>query len=170
MTTIRPCWKKLEFKTLNWIICYLSSIQCSKTVSIFLVSLILIKISFRIFNLNWFKTISNIILMSWKVWEKMKLWGFALRWPCDLQARSQSVKVVYSHRSQWCLCAWQTSKKKLFKSLHVMSNDKVFATQDGRTPGQAVGWTDTAHYIDPYIFNSINLYYLQGEIHLWHQE
>ena len=44
-------------------------------------------------------------------------------------------------------------KKKSLKSLRVMSNINVFATQrrtDGRLGGRPNGWANMTHYIDPY--------------------
>ena len=40
-------------------------------------------------------------------------------------------------------------KKNWLKSLHLMSNAKVIATQDSRTGGRPAGRTNTTHYLDP---------------------
>ena len=101
------------------------------------------------FNLNCFNTISNFILISWKVWEKMESRGFALRWPHDPHPRSRIVKVVQNGRNQRCLQAWQVWIKNWPRRLHVMSNIKVFVTQDCRPARKLAGPTNRTHYINP---------------------
>ena len=97
------------------------------------------------FSLSFFDTTFNFILISWKdqlksVYEnKMKQTGFALHWPCAPQLRSSNlnwkwyalveVSGAYEHGRY---------DQIRLKSVRVMSNDKVFATDNGlparRTP------------------------------------
>ena len=48
----------------------------------------------------------------------MKPIRFALPWPCDLQSRSRSVKVVYNGRSQWYLSAQYLRKNLVSQFVH----------------------------------------------------
>ena len=41
-------------------------------------------------------------------------------------------------------------EKMWLNTLHVMSNVKVFAMQDGWLAGRLAGWMNMTHYIDPY--------------------
>ena len=103
------------------------------------------------FNLICFNTISNVILISWKVCVKMKPRGFALHCHCDPQPRSKSVKMVQNWWKSMVPIRIADMKKFGWTVYMYCPTLKFLPCKTAAWPASWMeGWTNTTYYTEPY--------------------
>ena len=102
----------------------------------------------RMFNLNCFRTKSDLNLISWKLWEQMKETGSTFHWPCSLKPKSKPLKMIQNGRGQWCLQSMADMKNLVeCSNIIIYIKVKAFALQDYRSTGWLSIQTNTTDYM-----------------------